>query len=157
MKIRKTPSKKLAPVVSTTKCITMRYCKSFALTSMMLQPSALRGLIKNLEECPEEEIQIYAEKIQDWTYPRGDLFHWTAVLNRFDGILQRICSDYDLQHLQNREFEASTKSLLIAIINISRILFENCTNRNIYNSYEVRGSKADAQNRPRLTSKRFST
>ncbi|KAI8145482.1 hypothetical protein BJV82DRAFT_39092 [Fennellomyces sp. T-0311] len=113
MKIKKTPSKKLAAV-----------------------PRPLRDLIKSLEQDPEQQIPNYAAKIMEWTYPRGDLFHWVGVLNRFDNILQRICDEYDLQHIQSREFDASTKDLLLAIANLSRTLFENCTNRNIYNSYE---------------------
>ncbi|KAI9471386.1 hypothetical protein BDB00DRAFT_862403 [Zychaea mexicana] len=115
MKIRKTPSKKLVAV-----------------------PRPLRDLIKSLEHDPEVQIPKNAAQIKDWTYPRGDLFHWVGVLNRFDGILQRTCDEYDLQeHMQSRDFDANTKDLLVAVANLSTTLFENCTNRNIYNSYEV--------------------
>ncbi|KAI9270590.1 hypothetical protein BDA99DRAFT_478483 [Phascolomyces articulosus] len=113
MKIRKTPSKKLAVV-----------------------PRPLRDLIKSLEQDSEEQIAHNATQIKDWTYPRGDLFHWVGVLNRFDSILQRTCGEYDLQHIQSRDFDVKTKDLLLAITNLSTTLFENCTNRNIYNSYE---------------------
>ena len=94
-------------------------------------------MLKNLEQDSEEQIPNNAAQLKDWTYPRGDLFHWVGVLNRFDNILQRICDEYDLQHIQSRDFDAVTKDLLLAITNFSTTLFENCTNRNIYNSYEV--------------------
>ncbi|KAI9321545.1 hypothetical protein BX666DRAFT_1903406 [Dichotomocladium elegans] len=113
MKIKKTPSKKLAPV-----------------------PQPLYDVIKSLEHDPENQIPETAAKLTNWPYPRGDLFHWVQVLNRFDSILQRIVEEYDLQHIQSREFESGTKSLLLAIADVSRTLFEYCTNRNIYNSYE---------------------
>ncbi|KAI8368284.1 uncharacterized protein BYT42DRAFT_522115 [Radiomyces spectabilis] len=113
MKIKKSPSKKLASL-----------------------PSALSLAVKHLEQDPEDQIPIWTEKVQDWTFPRGDLFHWTHVLNRFDSILERICSEYDLDKFQTKVFDSSTKRLLLAITNFSRTLFENCTNRNIYNSYE---------------------
>lgn len=105
--------------------------------SYILQPRPLRDLIKSLESEPEDQIPIQVDKLKEWTYPRGDLFHWTAVLNRFDNILLRICNEYKLMEVQAREFDPSTKRLLLAIVNLSRILFENCTNRNIYNSYEA--------------------
>ncbi|ORY95778.1 hypothetical protein BCR43DRAFT_557706 [Syncephalastrum racemosum] len=113
MKIRKTPSKKLAPL-----------------------PQPVRDLIERLEQGPEQEIGSGIAVLTNWHYPRGDLFHWTQVLNRFDTILERICDEYKLQHTQARDFEKDTKKVLLDIINLSRLLFENCTNRNIYNSYE---------------------
>lgn len=32
----------------------------------------------------------------EWCFPRGDLYHWLAVINRFDAILDRIVHAYDL-------------------------------------------------------------
>ncbi|PGH36851.1 E3 ubiquitin-protein ligase HUWE1 [[Emmonsia] crescens] len=31
-----------------------------------------------------------------WPFPRGDLYHWIVVLNRFDEILQQVIEKYDL-------------------------------------------------------------
>lgn len=104
---------------------------------MTTQPQPVRDLIERLEQGPELEIGSGIALLTNWHYPRGDLFHWTQVLNRFDTILERICDEYKLQHTQARDFEKDTKKILLDIINLSRLLFENCTNRNIYNSYEV--------------------
>ncbi|KAI8340111.1 hypothetical protein BC941DRAFT_468384 [Chlamydoabsidia padenii] len=113
MKIKKTPSKKLAPL-----------------------PPPLRDLVKHLEEDDEKDIPGLIEQLDKWTYSRGDLFHWVTVLNRFDIILQRICDEYKLDTIQSTAFDSATKRLLLSISNFSLILFEHCTNRNIYNSYD---------------------
>ncbi|KAI8081695.1 uncharacterized protein BX664DRAFT_198979, partial [Halteromyces radiatus] len=113
MKIKKTPSKKLAPL-----------------------PLPLRTVIKHLEEDAEANIPNLIKQLDKWIYPRGDLFHWVTVLNRFDTILQRICNDYKLDTIQTIPFDPSIKQLILAIANFSLTLFEHCTNRNIYNSYE---------------------
>ncbi|KAL8703811.1 MAG: hypothetical protein Q9201_003026 [Fulgogasparrea decipioides] len=33
-----------------------------------------------------------------WPLPRGDLYHWIPLLNRFDLILEEFCQEYGLQH-----------------------------------------------------------
>ena len=40
-----------------------------------------------------------------WPFPRGDLYHWIPLLNRFDGILESFCSTYKLDEgPQTRDF-----------------------------------------------------
>ncbi|KAK2058850.1 HECT-domain-containing protein [Colletotrichum caudatum] len=40
-----------------------------------------------------------------WPFPRGDLYHWIPLLNRFDGILDCFSTTYNLdQGPQNRDF-----------------------------------------------------
>ncbi|OHE97086.1 HECT-domain-containing protein [Colletotrichum orchidophilum] len=40
-----------------------------------------------------------------WPFPRGDLYHWIPLLNRFDTILDCFCTIYNLeQGPQNRDF-----------------------------------------------------
>ncbi|KAI7881687.1 hypothetical protein K492DRAFT_194128 [Lichtheimia hyalospora FSU 10163] len=114
MKIKKTTSKKLAPL-----------------------PQPLRDIIYKLQHDAEETIPELAKQLNEWPYRRGDMFHWVPVLDRFDVILERICNDFHLQqHVQSREFDSNTKTLLLAITSILKVLFEHCTNRNIYNSFE---------------------
>lgn len=49
---------------------------------------------KKLEEFPSR-----------WPFPRGDLYHWIPLLNRFDSILQSVCETYELQDdWQKRDF-----------------------------------------------------
>jgi E3 ubiquitin-protein ligase HUWE1 len=95
-------------------------------------------LIKRLETDAEDQIPIIVRELDNWPFARGDLFHWVAVLDRFDLILFGICNEYNLKVIQTKPFDQETKNVILAIIDLSRTLFENCTNRNIYNSYEVR-------------------
>ncbi|KAL2020129.1 hypothetical protein VTK56DRAFT_8734 [Thermocarpiscus australiensis] len=40
-----------------------------------------------------------------WPFPRGDLYHWIPLLNRFDSILEAFCATYKLQEgFQTRDF-----------------------------------------------------
>ncbi|KAF9976767.1 hypothetical protein BGZ73_007902 [Actinomortierella ambigua] len=113
MKIKKTPVKKL-----------------------VVPPLAVRNLIKTLKECPEAEIPTHIEATPEWIWPRGDLFHWTGVLNRFDDILDHICKAHDMKKPQSKEFSPETRRMTLSILNFSRLLLESCTNRNLYSSYE---------------------
>lgn len=97
-------------------------------------------MIKRLETDAQDQIPTLVKELDNWPYARGDLFHWVTVLDRFDSILLEICNEYNLKEIQTKPFTQETKSLILAIIDLSRILFENCTNRNIYNSYEVKGA-----------------
>ncbi|KAK4241387.1 hypothetical protein C8A03DRAFT_12333 [Achaetomium macrosporum] len=49
---------------------------------------------KKLEEFPTR-----------WPFPRGDLYHWIPLLNRFDSVLEAFCATYKLQEgFQMRDF-----------------------------------------------------
>ncbi|KAL2260001.1 hypothetical protein VTK26DRAFT_6133 [Humicola hyalothermophila] len=40
-----------------------------------------------------------------WPFPRGDLYHWIPLLNRFDNILEAFCATYKLNEgFQTRDF-----------------------------------------------------
>ncbi|KAF8929383.1 hypothetical protein BGZ58_008999, partial [Dissophora ornata] len=99
-------------------------------------PLPIRNLIKTLKECPEAEIATLVEANSEWTWPRGDLFHWVGVLNRFDEILDNICKSHDMKKPQPKEFTPEERRLVLAILSFSRLLLESCTNRNLYASYE---------------------
>ncbi|KAG0255139.1 hypothetical protein BG011_005308 [Mortierella polycephala] len=113
MKIKKTPVKKLA-----------------------VPPLPIRTLIKTLKECPQAEIAAHIEATPQWSWPRGDLFHWVGVLNRFDEILENICKSCDMKKPQPKEFSHNDRRLVLGILAFSRLLLESCTNRNLYASYE---------------------
>ncbi|KAF9291581.1 hypothetical protein BGZ88_006823 [Linnemannia elongata] len=113
MKIKKAPVKKLA-----------------------VPPLPIRNLIKTLKECPEAELAAHIEANPEWTWPRGDLFHWVGVLNRFDEILDTLCKTHDMKKPQPKELSPADRRLTLAILSFSRLLLESCTNRNLYASYE---------------------
>ncbi|KAI8362820.1 hypothetical protein BD560DRAFT_448756 [Blakeslea trispora] len=99
-------------------------------------PSSLATIVDHLVNDDPHAIKEYANQLDVWIYPRGDLFQFVAVLNRFDSILERVCEDYQLKCIQRQPFDQETQQMVLAILRFSKILFENCTNRNLYNSYE---------------------
>jgi E3 ubiquitin-protein ligase HUWE1 len=60
------------------------------------------------------------------------------VLNRFDEILQSVTSKYALEFVQKQAFETPDRLVLLAVLKFSKFLWENCTNRSLYASFEVR-------------------
>ncbi|KAI9145613.1 hypothetical protein BKA69DRAFT_1111416 [Paraphysoderma sedebokerense] len=113
MKIKKTPPKKLAQ-----------------------PPAVLKTLIDTLTECSEKELSSHLSSIQEWTYPKSDLYQWIAVLNRFDKILEDYVKKFDFKHMQAIEMSSDEETLLIGILRLSRLLLENCSNRTLYSSFE---------------------
>ncbi|OBZ91840.1 E3 ubiquitin-protein ligase ptr1 [Choanephora cucurbitarum] len=99
-------------------------------------PTSLATIVEHLVNDDPHQIKEYANQLDIWIYPRGDLFQFVTVLNRFDSILERVCEDYQLKYIQRHPFDQETKEMVLAILRFSKILFENCTNRNLYNSYE---------------------
>jgi hypothetical protein len=53
---------------------------------------------------------------------QGDLFQWSSVLDILDNELKK---------------PDAPRDLVIAALRFSRSLLENCSNRHVYNSYEV--------------------
>ncbi|KAF9362900.1 hypothetical protein BGX34_005286 [Mortierella sp. NVP85] len=110
--------------------------KKAPVKKLVVPPLPIRNLIKTLKECPESDIATHIEAVLEWTWPRGDLFHWVAVLNRFDDMLDHLCKTHDMKKAQPKELSDENRRLTLAILGFSRMLLENCTNRNLYASYE---------------------
>lgn len=104
----------------------------------LLPPSNdVKLVIETIAKCPESDIPKYISHHSDWKFPRGDLFHWVKVLDRFDTLLENHCKKYGLNKgLQKEDFQQCDKEQLVSLLSFSRLLLENCTNRNIYNSLE---------------------
>ena len=75
-----------------------------------------------------------------WPFPKSDLFHWTAVLNQWDEVLGELVTKYSLKELQKIDFSKDDKDVLRGILKLTWYLWENCTNRNLYASYEHLGA-----------------
>lgn len=90
-----------------------------------------------------------------WPFPRGDLYHWIPLLNRFDVILENFCKTYKLDEgpqtidFTNKVLLASLadgeqdpniqeghgdEHLIESILYFSRMLLQNCGNRSLYAS-----------------------
>ncbi|KAN0062881.1 E3 ubiquitin-protein ligase tom1 [Thecaphora frezii] len=107
-------------------------------TPRRLAPAApeVTALLSRISNATDDELPDILDSVSEWCWPRGDLYYWTQILNRFDAILEDTCRDYELAKLQTNEFTPLRKRLLVSILRFSRLLIENCTNRKLYNSYE---------------------
>ncbi|PWY99341.1 hypothetical protein BCV70DRAFT_162691 [Testicularia cyperi] len=107
-------------------------------TPKRLAPAApeVLALQHRISHSSDDELPPVLDSISEWCWPRGDLYYWTGVLNRFDHILEAICRDYELASIQMNDFTPLTKRLAVSVLRFSRLLLENCTNRKLYNSFE---------------------
>ena len=97
-----------------------------------------------------------------WPFPRGDLYHWISLLNRFDDVLDKFCDTYKLEDPQTSDFGCDIlksgidekevasptghdldalgysaegdRELVESILNFSKMLLQNCGNRSVYAS-----------------------
>ncbi|KAG5462539.1 MAG: hypothetical protein BJ554DRAFT_4695, partial [Olpidium bornovanus] len=101
----------------------------------------VQTVINSLVECPEKALAATLSEFgTEWPFPRGDLFHYVPVLNRFDSIVAAICARSKITgtaDLGKQMISPADKDVLLAILTFERLLLENCTNRNVYSSYEV--------------------
>ncbi|THY44751.1 hypothetical protein D6C99_06662 [Aureobasidium pullulans] len=121
--------------------------------------------IKALVELPLHQLPAHIATFpHHWPFPRGDLYHWIAPLNRFDRILEAFTTVYaldkgpqtqpfELRLLQKGDAEDGSvtevsvqelercgysadgdRELIESVLNFTRILLERCGNRSLYAS-----------------------
>jgi E3 ubiquitin-protein ligase HUWE1 len=112
MKISKTPTKKLA------------------------EPS--KELLEFMSSLTIERLYKASLELDDngWNFPKSDLFHWVSYLNQWDVVLESTILKYDLKQIQKIDFTIEDQEMIKGILKLEWYLWENCTNRNLYNSYE---------------------
>ncbi|KAJ3118397.1 hypothetical protein HDU96_001915 [Phlyctochytrium bullatum] len=54
----------------------------------------------------------------------------------FDSLLESALKECNLSGFQHDAFSPPTKAVVIAVLKLSQLLWDNCANRNLYNSYE---------------------
>ena len=69
-------------------------------------PEDLAALGARIVEEPESSLASLLRSVDQWAWPRGDLYAWIPVLNRFDDILARICHTTPLKPVQKEPFGA---------------------------------------------------
>ncbi|PIA16363.1 DUF908-domain-containing protein, partial [Coemansia reversa NRRL 1564] len=99
-------------------------------------PQEIQQLREKLEAASTSSIHEVLATHQEWAFVRGDLYHWISVLNRFDDVMAEVCEKYTLAGLQKTDFDNDTQKTLVAILHFSRLLLENCINRNLYSSVD---------------------
>lgn len=98
----------------------------------------LKSLIDDLTQCSVDELPNKLSQNSTWERPRGDLFHWVSLLNRFDEIFEQIIKEYELdqEFPKLREIPQKQAELLISCLNFTYVLLDHCANRSIYSSSE---------------------
>lgn len=127
-----------------------------------LQSPVIAGFVKTASTIPLRQLNSQLNTFDKlWPFPRGDLYHWIPVLNRFDGILDLFTKEYGLDKgPQTCKFgsaildkgdktEAESRDpssgsldesatgdcdLVMNILAFSCMLLENCGNRSLYSS-----------------------
>ena len=95
-----------------------------------------KALVDGLTNCQLDSLpKLLLENLQ-WERPRGDLYHWIPLLNRFDEIFKDQISKYELDQdtFKFQEISAEDKELVIACLRFTTLLLEHCANRSIYSS-----------------------
>lgn len=93
-------------------------------------------LINKIHDTPDEDLPEVLGEIDSWKWPRSDLNAWVKVLNKFDGVLEEVIKDYEIDKVQINMFTPRTKKTTSEILRFERLLLENSTNRKIFSSYD---------------------
>lgn len=129
-----------------------------------MQSSAISEFLKIVDSAPLHKLPSHLATFpKRWPFPRGDMYHWIKVLNRFDNILESFNITYGLD--KGPQCEPFTRQLLLkgdgigapaaatddildaeglvhdadrvlveGIVTLSKILIDNCGNRSLYSS-----------------------
>ncbi|KAI9202106.1 uncharacterized protein BJ171DRAFT_461717, partial [Polychytrium aggregatum] len=104
-------------------------------------PPWVVALSDQLVSCPQDDLPTLIHSLPEWSHPKGDMFHWIPVLNRFDLVLEAITKPIDSTpassaSILDSELAPESVPIITSILHFTKLLWENCTNRNLYNSYE---------------------
>ena len=72
---------------------------------------------------------------------QGDFYHWVALFNYFDELLEKFVKprkDLQLDIDGGSDSAPFPSSSILAILRVSATIMENCSNKHLYHSYEVR-------------------
>ncbi|KAJ2100798.1 E3 ubiquitin-protein ligase tom1, partial [Coemansia sp. S100] len=114
----------------------MARIKKLSHKRLSFPPQEIQTLREQLETTSSANIHGVVLSYTDWPFARGDLYHWIGVLNRFDDILANVCEEHGLSGFQTKAFDRDTQRMVVAILDFTRLLLENCINRNLYSSVE---------------------
>ena len=97
----------------------------------------VQDVINEIMSCPDAQLpkSLLSHSLYR-SFPSSDLFHWIAVLDKFDSMLQQTIASHEFALVQRKEFSVESKELVMSILTFSRYLVEHSINRYIYNSYE---------------------
>jgi E3 ubiquitin-protein ligase HUWE1 len=94
----------------------------------------LSRLVKSITDASEAELPQVLRAQTQWDTSKGTLMNWISVLNKFDNILERITTKYGLtkDYTKPQELNQEDTSLVVAILDFTHLLLENCTVKSLY-------------------------
>ena len=72
---------------------------------------------------------------------QGDFYHWSSLFNRFDETLESILKDrkdVSLDGVPEPHAAPFPSRSVLSILRVSTTILENCSNKHLYQSHEVR-------------------
>lgn len=98
----------------------------------------VQSLIEEIVQCNDSQLPKILKDNLQWNKPKGDIYHWVNVLNRFDDIFEQQIKKYHLdQEFVRLSIMSSKDSELVSnCLKFTCMLLENCHNTLIYNSSE---------------------
>lgn len=100
-------------------------------------PADCAELIEKLCAQSYDELRDTLTKITTWTVGKCELYHWVAVLDKFDEILGEACSTIEGHQWQYKvDGDKLLRDLVLGILNFTALLIEYSCSRHIYNSID---------------------
>ena len=74
---------------------------------------------------------------------QGDFHHWVALFNHFDALFDELVKPRADLALRYDQAEAKAdppfpSSTVVAVLRVTATILENCSNKHLYHSYDVR-------------------
>ncbi|CAL8470977.1 g10519 [Coccomyxa elongata] len=101
-------------------------------------PPQVREIVDKVINTPFEALPSVLEGFS-WRFEKGDFNHWATLFNYFDELLERALTtrrDLSLKCDGTGDDTPFPSRSLLAILRVSAIILENCSNKHLYHSYE---------------------
>lgn len=137
------------------------------LCTAVLQPAPVRGFVDTVLRTPVADLAGVLESFS-WSYEKvravaagrlqvsaawsrracvrsaqGDFHHWVALFNHFDALFDELLKPRADLALRYDQAEAKAdppfpSSTVVAVLRVTATILENCSNKHLYHSYDVR-------------------
>ncbi|XP_073306333.1 E3 ubiquitin-protein ligase UPL1-like [Primulina huaijiensis] len=101
--------------------------------------SKIKTFINNVTATPPENIEDSLKSFF-WVFDKRDFHHWADLFNHFDTYFEKYIKPRKDLQLEDNSLESDPpfpREAVLHILRVIRIILENCTNKHLYNAYEV--------------------
>ena len=112
--------------------------KKISSARKQIQPTPeVAETMRRLLEAREEDLsKLIVYMLKEWSLGKSDLHNWAPVLDRFDDILKQLAEEYMPAGPQSQSYSAEHKQLIMCILGLEKLLLENSSSRNLFNTYD---------------------